>query len=139
MREARVGMGYLHTGIEKNMEFRTWTQGVTWMVPCTCWSKAPLGSRARHPGARAAHGLNRIASHLVAIATGGANRRPAIMIEGFQAREYILKIFELIRGLRMNHAYIRPGGLAQDIPPGTVAAVRDSVPRSRSTSSTWKC
>ena len=51
-----------------------------------------------------------------------------VMTVGFRERERILKLFELITGLRMNHAFIRPGGLAQDIPPGTLDAVRDALP-----------
>ena len=47
-------------------------------------------------------------------------------------RERILDLFELITGLRMNHAYIRPGGVAQDLPPGALEAIRaflDSAPQ----------
>jgi NADH-quinone oxidoreductase subunit D len=43
----------------------------------------------------------------------------------------ILDAFELITGLRMNHAYIRPGGLAQDLPPGAVDQVRELVKKFR--------
>jgi NADH-quinone oxidoreductase subunit D len=61
--------------------------------------------------------LNRISSHLVAIATGGMEIGAlTVMTIGFRERETVLDLFELITGLRMNHAYIRPGGLAQDIP-----------------------
>jgi len=72
--------------------------------------------------------LNRITSHLVCLATGGNELgATTIMTVGFTAREEILRIFELISGLRMNHAYIRPGGVAQDIPTGTVQATRDAL------------
>ncbi|WP_108719137.1 NADH-quinone oxidoreductase subunit D [Miniimonas sp. S16] len=147
VREVRVGIGYLHTGIEKNMEFRTWTQGVTF---CTRMDYvAPFFQEVAYClGVEQLLGvevperatlvrvllmeLQRAASHLVAIATGGNELgATTIMIEGFQAREEILKIFELVSGLRMNHAYVRPGGLAQDIPPGTTAAIRDMLPRLR--------
>jgi NADH-quinone oxidoreductase subunit D len=40
----------------------------------------------------------------------------------------VLKLFELITGLRMNHAYIRPGGLVQDIPPGALDSIRSELP-----------
>ena len=74
--------------------------------------------------------LNRISSHLVAIATGGMELGAlTVMTIGFRERELVLDLFELITGLRMNHAFIRPGGVAQDLPPG--AARRD-----RATSST---
>jgi NADH-quinone oxidoreductase subunit D len=51
-----------------------------------------------------------------------------VMTVGFRERERVLKLFELVTGLRMNHAYIRPGGLVQDIPPGALDAVRDTLP-----------
>ncbi len=141
--EARAGIGYLHTGIEKNMEFRTWSQGPTF---CTRMDYvAPLFQEAAYCLAvekllgitddvpeRATvirvlmMELNRISSHLVCLATGGNELgATTIMTVGFTAREEILKIFELITGLRMNHAYIRPGGVAQDLPPGAVDRVRD--------------
>jgi len=143
--EARAGIGYLHTGIEKNMEFRTWTQGVTF---CTRMDYvAPLFQEAAYCLAvekllgvtddvpeRAnvirvlMMELNRITSHLVCIATGGNELgATTIMTVGFTAREEILKIFELISGLRMNHAYIRPGGVAQDVPAGAVETTRAAL------------
>ncbi|KRD44324.1 NADH-quinone oxidoreductase subunit D [Cellulomonas sp.] len=143
--EARAGIGYLHTGIEKNMEFRTWTQGVTF---CTRMDYvAPLFQEAAYCLAvekllgitddvpeRATvirvlmMELNRITSHLVCLATGGNELgATTIMTVGFTAREEILKIFELISGLRMNHAYIRPGGVAQDIPPGAIDTIREAL------------
>jgi NADH-quinone oxidoreductase subunit D len=48
-----------------------------------------------------------------------------MMIYGFREREFILDIFELASGLRMNMAYIRPGGLAQDLPPVAVTKIRE--------------
>lgn len=143
--EARAGIGYLHTGIEKNMEFRTWTQGVTF---CTRMDYvAPLFQETAYCLAvekllgitddvpeRATvirvlmMELNRITSHLVCLATGGNELgATTIMTVGFTAREEILKIFELISGLRMNHAYIRPGGVAQDIPPGAIDTIREAL------------
>src|SRR3712207_1446758 len=61
--------------------------------------------------------LNRISSHLVCIATGGMEIGAlTVMTIGFREREKVLDALELITGLRMNHAYIRPGGVAQDLP-----------------------
>ncbi len=72
--------------------------------------------------------LNRISSHLICLGTGGNELgATTIMTIGFTAREEILKIFELVTGLRMNHAYIRPGGVAQDIPPGALDTVREAM------------
>lgn len=143
--EARAGIGYLHTGIEKNMEFRTWTQGVTF---CTRMDYvAPLFQEAAYClGVEKLLGitddvperatvirvllmeLNRIASHLVCLATGGNELgATTIMTVGFTAREEVLRIFELITGLRMNHAFIRPGGVAQDIPPGAIDTIREAL------------
>ncbi len=147
--EARCGIGYLHTGIEKNMEYRTWTQGSTFVTRMDYLT--PLFNEAAYALAvekllgitdqipeRATvirvlmMELNRISSHLVAIATGGMELgATTIMIYGFRDRELILDAFELITGLRMNHAYIRPGGLAQDLPPGAVDHVRELVKKFR--------
>ncbi len=143
--EARAGIGYLHTGIEKNMEYRTWTQGVTfctrmdYLAPlfqetayCLAIEKL-LGITDDVPERASVirvlmMELNRIASHLVCLGTGGNELgATTIMTTSFTAREEILKIFEMVSGLRMNHAYVRPGGLAQDIPPGTLDTVREAM------------
>ncbi|QFQ99688.1 NADH-quinone oxidoreductase subunit D [Streptomyces phaeolivaceus] len=143
--EARCGIGYLHTGIEKNLEYRTWTQGTTfvtrmdYLTPffnetayCLGVEKL-LGIEDQIPDRASIirvllMELNRLSSHLVCIATGGMELgATTIMIYGFRDRELILDIYELITGLRMNHAYIRPGGLAQDLPPGAVDQIREFV------------
>ena len=141
--EARVGIGYLHTGIEKNMEFRTWTQGSTfvtrmdYLTPLfneTAYSLAVeklLGITDRIPE-RAdiirvlVMEINRMSSHFVAMATFGMELgATTIMTNGFRERELCLDILELITGLRMNHAYVRPGGVAQDLPPGAVGKLKE--------------
>ena len=53
------------------------------------------------------------------------------MTIGFNGREEILRIFEAVTGLRMNHAYIRPGGVAQDLPAGGTQMVREKIPEIR--------
>jgi len=144
--EARCGVGYLHTGIEKNMEFRTWTQGVTfctrmdYLTPlfqetAYCLAVERLLGITDDVPERASvirvlmMELNRIASHLVALATGGMEIGAlTVMTIGFRERERVLQLFELITGLRMNHAYIRPGGLSQDLPPGALDRVRVTLP-----------
>jgi NADH-quinone oxidoreductase subunit D len=147
--EARAGIGYLHTGIEKNMEYRNWVQGVTF---CTRMDYvAPLHNEAVYCLAvekllgitdevpeRASvmrvmlMELQRIASHLIALATGGMEMgATTIMTVGFRERERILRSFEEITGLRMNYAFIRPGGVAQDLPPGAIDHVREIIPELR--------
>nr|WP_235497413.1 NADH-quinone oxidoreductase subunit D [Aeromicrobium sp. Leaf272] len=145
VKDARPGIGYLHTGIEKNMEFRTWTQGVTF---CTRMDYvAPFSNEAAYVAATERLlgieddvpekaqvirvlmlELNRISSHLVCIATGGMEIGAlTVMTCGFRDRELILDLFEAITGLRMNHAYFRPGGVAQDLPAGGLQQLRDTV------------
>jgi NADH-quinone oxidoreductase subunit D len=141
--EARCGIGYLHTGIEKNLEYRNWTQGTTFVTRMDYL--APFFNEAAYClGVEKLLGiteeiperadiirvmmmeLNRISSHLVCIATGGMEIGAlTVMTIGFRERELVLDIFEMISGLRMNHAYIRPGGLAQDLPPGAVDKIRE--------------
>ncbi|GAA0362149.1 NADH-quinone oxidoreductase subunit D [Microbispora corallina] len=136
--EARTVIGYLHTGIEKNMEFRTWTQGVTfvtrmdYLAPIfneTAYCMAVerlLGITDRVPERAQAirvmmMELNRISSHLVAIATYGLELGATTpMLFGFRERELVLDLFEYITGLRMNMAYVRPGGVSVDLPAGAV-------------------
>ena len=70
--------------------------------------------------------LNRISSHLVWLGTTGLELGAiSMMLYGFREREYILDIFEETSGLRMNSAYIRPGGVAQDIPDSAIKKIRD--------------
>ncbi len=141
--DARAGIGFLHTGIEKSMEYRTWTQGTTFVTRMDYLM--PLHNEAAYVLAvekllgitdeipeRAKVirvlmlELNRISSHLVCIATGGMEIGAlTVMTNGFRDREKILDVFELVSGLRMNMAYFRPGGVAQDLPPGAVERIRE--------------
>jgi NADH-quinone oxidoreductase subunit D len=138
---ARTVIGYLHTGIEKNMEYRTWTQGVTFVTRMDYLS--PIFNETAYCLAvekllgievprRASvirvlcMEINRIASHLVWLATGGMELGAlTAMTNGFRERELCLDVLETITGLRMNHAFVRPGGVAQDLPPGAVEKVRE--------------
>jgi NADH-quinone oxidoreductase subunit D len=139
--QARSVIGYLHTGIEKNCEYRNWTQGVTFVTRMDYL--APLFNETAYCLAtekllgievpRRAQvirvllmELNRVSSHLVALATGGMELGALTgMTNGFREREEVLHLLEYITGLRMNHAFIRPGGIAQDIPADTVEKTRD--------------
>ena len=72
--------------------------------------------------------FNRISSHMVALGTGALELGAlSPMIFAFREREKVLDIFEMISGLRMNMAYIRPGGVAQDLPVGAVTRIRETV------------
>ena len=143
--EARCGIGYLHTGIEKNLEYRTWTQGVTFVTRMDYLSPF-FNETAYCLGVEKLLGitdqiperaqiirvmmmeLNRVSSHLVALATGGMELGAlTAMIFGFRERESVLDLFELVTGLRMNSAYIRPGGVAQDLPAGAEQQIRDTI------------
>ena len=141
----RPGIGFLHTGIEKNMEYRSWTQGSTFVTRMDYVS--PLFNEAAYCLAverllniedqipqRAQDirvlmmELNRIGSHLVAIGTGGMEIGAlTVMTIGFREREMILDFFEAVTGLRMNHAYFRPGGVANDLPETGIAQLRDLI------------
>lgn len=142
--EARSVIGYLHTGIEKNTEYRTWTQGTTfvtrmdYLAPifnetgyCLAVEKL-LGIEAPERATTIRvllMELNRISSHLVWLATTGMELgSTTMMIYGFREREFVLDLFEDITGLRMNMAFVRPGGLAQDLPPGVDAKIREFIP-----------
>jgi NADH-quinone oxidoreductase subunit D len=141
--QARSVIGYLHTGIEKNCEYRTWTQAVTFVTRMDYLS--PLFTEAAYClGVEKLLGvevprraqvarvmlmeINRIGSHLVALATGGMELGALTgMTAGFREREEVLHLLEFLTGLRMNHAYIRPGGLAQDLPEDWAEKVADFV------------
>jgi NADH-quinone oxidoreductase subunit D len=141
--DCRLVVGYLHTGIEKNLEYRNWTQGTTfvtrmdYLAPifnetgyCLAVEKL-LGITDRIPDRATTirvmmMELNRISSHLVWLATTGMELGAlSMMIYGFREREFILDIFELCSGLRMNMAYIRPGGVSQDVPPEAIKKIQE--------------
>jgi NADH-quinone oxidoreductase subunit D len=72
--------------------------------------------------------FNRISSHMVALGTGALELGAITpMFFAFREREKVLDVFEKVSGLRMNMAYVRPGGVAQDLPDGTVSHIRDLV------------
>ena len=141
--ELRPVVGYLHTGIEKNMEFRTWTQGVTFCTRMDYLSplfnetafclatERLLGIEEAIPERASIirvlmMELNRISSHLTAIGTFGLELgATTVFLYGMREREKVLDLIELITGLRMNHAYIRPGGVSQDLPSGALEKIRE--------------
>ena len=141
--EVRCGIGYLHTGIEKNTEYRSWTQGVTFVTRMDYLSpifnetayclgvEKLLGIKAPERANQIRVMMmefNRISSHMVALGTGALELGAlSPMIFCFRERERVLDIFELVSGLRMNMAYVRPGGVAQDLPKGAIAKIRETV------------
>jgi NADH-quinone oxidoreductase subunit D len=148
IRRTKPIIGYLHTGMEKTAEQLTFSQGPTNVTRMDYL--APLHGELAFslaverlldievpPRAQAIRvlmtELNRISSHLVALATNGMDIGAlSMMIYGFRERESILAFFEKTTGLRMNHNYIRPGGVAVDLPPGwkdDVAAILEDMPR----------
>lgn len=143
--EARAGIGFLHTGIEKNLEYRNWVQGVAFVtrmdylspifnetVYCLAVEKL-LGITDEIPERASIIRVmmmefTRISSHLVALATGGMEVGALTpMIFGFREREIVLDINELITGLRMNNTYVRPGGVADDLPEDASKQILEAV------------
>jgi NADH-quinone oxidoreductase subunit D len=129
-------IGYLHTGMEKQAEELTYMQGGTnvtrmdYVSPLNnelVFSLAVeklLGIDGDIPE-RATwmrmllSELNRMSSHLLFMATNGMDMGAvSMMIYGWREREEVLRFFQKVTGLRMNHNFIRPGGLAADLPAG---------------------
>ena len=133
-------IGYLHTGMEKTGENLTFLQGPTNVTRMDYAS--PLFSElvfslateqllgievpARATWIRMLMcELNRVASHLLFQATNGMDLGAvSMMIYGWREREEVLRFFEKVTGLRMNHNYIRPGGVAADLSDGWQDDVR---------------
>jgi NADH-quinone oxidoreductase subunit D len=127
-------IGYLHTGMEKTAEELTYVQGCTnttrmdYLAPLHNELVFSLATEALldiEVPPRAIWirmlmvELNRVSSHLMWMATNGMDLgSTSMMIYGFREREMVLSFFEKTTGLRMNHNYIRPGGVAADLPDG---------------------
>ena len=139
-------IGYLHTGMEKTAEELTYVQGATNVTRMDYLS--PLNNELVFALAvesllevelppRAVwirmlmSELNRISSHIMWAATNGMDlASTTMMIFGFRERDLVLSFFEKASGLRMNHNYIRPGGVAADLPDGwedDVGAIVDTI------------
>ncbi len=129
-------VGYLHTGMEKTGESLTFLQGPTNVTRMDYASpfinelvfsmatERLLGIHDDIPE-RAVwirmllSELNRMSSHLLFMATNGMDLGAvSMMIYGWREREEVLRFFQEVTGLRMNHNFIRPGGVAADLPPG---------------------
>jgi len=132
-------IGYLHTGMEKTGEELTYLQGttnVTRMDYAANFSNELVFSLATEkllgvevpPRAQWIRmmmvELNRMSSHLLFQATNGMDiGAVSMMLYGWREREECLRLFEFVTGLRMNCNYIRPGGVAADLPDGWQEAV----------------
>ena len=127
-------IGYLHTGMEKTGEELSYVQGATnvtrmdYLSPVInelCFSMAVEKLLGLEVPDRAVwirmmmSELNRMSSHLVWMATNGMDLgSTSMMIYGLRERELILAFFEKTAGLRLNLNYVRPGGVAADLPDG---------------------
>ncbi len=142
-------IGYLHTGMEKTGESLTYMQGGTnvtrmdYLSPLNnelVFSLAVeklLGIEGDIPE-RAVwmrmllSELNRMSSHLLFMATNGMDLGAvSMMLYGWREREDVLRFFQKVTGLRMNNNFIRPGGVAADMPAGwrdDVLAILENLP-----------
>jgi NADH-quinone oxidoreductase subunit D len=127
-------IGYLHTGMEKTGETLSYVQGATnvtrmdYLSPVinelsyslTVEKLLGLEIPERATWIRMLMSeLNRMSSHLVWMATNGMDLgSTSMMIYGLRERELILAFFEKTAGLRLNLNYVRPGGVAADLPDG---------------------
>jgi NADH-quinone oxidoreductase subunit D len=140
-------LGYLHTGMEKTAEQLSFLQGPTnvtrmdysapffnelvFSLAVEALLEIEVPERATWIRMLMCE-LNRMSSHLLFMATNGMDLGAVgMMIYGWREREEILRVFEQITGLRMNHNYIRPGGVAADLPDGwqeSIAGILDVLP-----------
>ncbi len=136
-------MGYLHTGIEKNMEFKTYQQALvmtdrtdylaplsnnlSYVLAVESLLQCEIPERAQTARVLLVE-LQRISSHLVWLGTHALDLAAmSVFLYGFREREQILDIFEMVSGARMMTSYFRVGGLAYDLPEGFFPAVKALV------------
>ncbi|MEL6525406.1 MAG: NADH-quinone oxidoreductase subunit D, partial [Chloroflexota bacterium] len=141
-------IGFLHTGIEKNIEDKTYEKGVPltdrmdYLSPIsnnTVFSLAieklvDLDVPARAQAIRVIMlELQRISSHLVWLGTQALDMGAmSVFLYAFRERERILNMFEMVAGQRLMGSYIRPGGVWRDLPAEffpEVKAFMDELPR----------
>ena len=139
--KAMPDIGYLHRGVEKLLETRTYAQGVVLtdrldycsampnnLVFCLAAEKllgAEIPARAQALRVIMCE-LNRIASHLVFFGTYGIDIGAFTpFLYAFREREMILDLYEMCCGARLTYNYVRPGGVAADIDEAWIAACRE--------------
>jgi NADH-quinone oxidoreductase subunit D len=136
-------IGYLHTGIEKNIESKTYEKAVTltdrmdYLTPMSnnmafCMAIEKLVDLDVPPRAQAVRviclELSRIASHLVWLGTHALDMGAmSVFLYCFREREFILEMFEMLSGQRMMGSYFRPGGLWRDITADFLPALEKFV------------
>ena len=136
-------IGYLHTGMEKECEDNNWRGVVTIVTRMDylasffheqVYSMAvedllgieipPRGKYIRTLLAE----LNRLSSHLVWWGTQGLDMGAmSAMFYGFREREVLIEFYEMVTGLRMNHGFIIPGGVWEDLPKGWERVLRKFI------------
>ncbi len=138
-------IGYLHTGIEKTLEDKTYVKGTTLAQRMSYLSPVhnnlayvlavenllgvDVPDRATVVRVLMAE-LDRVASHLVFLGIHALDMGVSSpMLYAFRERESILDLFEMLGGARMFPTYIRPGGLARDLPRGFEEAVSEVLDR----------
>jgi NADH-quinone oxidoreductase subunit D len=141
-------IGYLHTGMEKTGEELMYHQGCTnvtrmdYISPFFnelgfCLSTEKLLQVEAPPRAvwirMLLCELNRVSSHMLWLATNSSDVGAInMLVYGWREREVLLQFFEKVTGLRMNHNYFRPGGVAADLPDGwrdDVLALCEMIPK----------
>jgi len=141
----RPSIGFLHTGIEKSLEYRSWAQGSVFVTRANyvagisneaVYSLAVdklLGITSEIPPRADVLRVmmlevNRIASHLTAVGACGLELGATSVQEVcLRERERVLEFTEAITGLRMNNNYIRPGGVAVDLPVNGLDLLRELI------------
>lgn len=147
IRSSKPVIGYLHTGMEKTGEQLSYLQGPT-NVTRMDYASPLFNELVFSLATEALLGIevperatwirmmmcevNRIASHLLFLATNGMDLGAVgMMIYGWREREEVLRFLEMVTGLRMNHNFIRPGGVAADLPDGwedAIGTILDVLP-----------
>jgi NADH-quinone oxidoreductase subunit D len=141
--KCRPIIGYLHTGMEKECEDQNWRGAVTIVTRMDylatmdnehVYSLAVeelLGIEVPERGRRIRMmmcELIRLSSHLVWFGTQALDMGAmSAMFYGFREREVLIDFYEMVTGLRMNHNYIVPGGVWEDLPDGWERAIEDIV------------
>jgi NADH-quinone oxidoreductase subunit D len=134
-------VGYLHTGIEKNIESKTYEKGVTltdrmdYLAPMSnntvfCMAVEKLAGLEIPERAQVIRvmclELTRLNSHLVWLGTHALDLGAmSVFLYAFRERERILEMFEMLSGQRMMTSYMRPGGVWRDLTPDFLPALEN--------------